>query len=691
MKQTVRQLFALITATVMLLSACKKGDIASNNNETTPTNASADIEALKAAGIPSDFNYATSKNIKLDVSILAPDNTPIKFIPVQIMSKPEEEGGIVLYKGLTDASGKLTGNVQIPAYYTQVTIDPKYLGVIRNAVVSIVNNQVSCTLGGSRGYSGNVIINNGRPSGGNNSMALRLGGAVISYIGTYNSQGKPDYLLPTNDVISATLLANINASLPERQPVPTYHPDYLTATAETNLNVTELSDVWFTFVTEGAGYMNSIGYYTYPTNQPPATVDDIDSIKIILPNASLSGSGGQLVSGNKVYLGRYPANVSIGFVLIANGWNGTGVGNGNWKVFSDDALNPGTTPANKRQTVLLWDDVQQLFLIGFEDILRENSGCDHDFNDCIFFVKSNPVTGISKENVNPMDRPVDTDRDGVNDTYDDFPTDPTRAYINYFPSANSMGTHTFEDNWPYMGDYDLNDLVVDYRYTTISNAQNQVIDLKAQYVLRASGAAFHNGFGVQLPFASSLVQSVSGSLVNNSDVVRLDANGCENGQSKAVIIPFDDAYTAMNTNSHFNTYNGTPYLTRDTITMQMKFTRPITQTELGTAPFNPFIIIDRTRGREAHMPGFAPTDKVNKNYFGTGADQSVPAQNRYYKTAENLPWGINFTEPVDYPAEGRTINTVYLNFVNWARSGGTSNTDWYKDVPNIVTSRLYRH
>lgn len=691
MNQTVRQLFALSISTALLFSSCKKGDVTSSNNETTPTNASADVETLKAAGIPSDFNYATSKNIKLDVSILAPDNTPIKFIPVQIMSKPEEEGGIILYKGLTDASGKLTGNFQLPAYYTQVTIDPKYLGVIRNAAVSVVNDQVSCTLGGSRGYSGNVIVNNGRPSSGNNGMALRLGGAVISYIGTYNNQGKPDYLLPTNDVISATLLSNINASLPERQPVPTYHPDYLTSTAETNLNVKELSDVWFTFVTEGAGYMNSIGYYTYPTNQPPATVDDIDSIKIILPNASLSGSGGQLVSGNKIYLGRYPANVSIGFVLIANGWNGTGVGNGNWKVFSDDALNPGSTPANKRQTVLLWDDAQQLFLIGFEDILRENGGCDHDFNDCIFFVKSNPVTGISKENVNPMDRPVDTDRDGVNDTYDDFPNDPTRAYINYFPSANSMGTHTFEDNWPYMGDYDLNDLVVDYRYTTIANAQNQVIDMKAQYVLRASGAAFHNGFGVQLPFASNLVQSVSGSLVNSSDVVSMGANGCENGQSKAVLIPFDDAYTAMNTNSHFNTYNGTPYLTRDTITMQLKFTRPITQTELGAAPFNPFIIIDRTRGREAHMPGFAPTDKVNKNYFGTGADKSVPAQNRYYKTAENLPWGINFTEPVDYPAEGRAINTVYLNFVNWARSGGTSNTDWYKDVPNIVSSRLYRH
>jgi hypothetical protein len=56
-------------------------------------------------------------------------------------------------------------------------------------------------------------------------------------------------LVTPNDVIQASFLENINASLPERMPVMTYHPDYLTSTAETNLHITALSDVWITFLT----------------------------------------------------------------------------------------------------------------------------------------------------------------------------------------------------------------------------------------------------------------------------------------------------------------------------------------------------------------------------------------------------------------------------------------------------------
>jgi LruC domain-containing protein len=625
---------------------------------------------------------------------LAPDNSPIKNIPVRILSKAEENGGVVLFKAFTDAAGKITGSFRLPAYYQQVVVDPRYLGILRNAVVSIVNNNLLCTIGGSTGYAGNVIpdaVLGGRPGIANGVIGQRPSGAVISYLGTYNSGGKPNYLEPVNDIISASFLANVNASLPESKPVQTYHPDYLTSNAETNLNIVELSDVWFTFVTEGAGYLNSMGYYTYPTGNPPATANDIDSIKIILPNASLSGSGGQLVSGNKVNIGRFAPGTSIGFVLIANGWNGSIVGNGYHRVYSNDAFNPGTTAANKRQTVLLYDNTQSLFLVGFEDQLRDSPGCDHDFNDCLFYIKSNPVTGISKINVNPIDIPIDTDGDGVNDIYDDFPTDPTRAYINYYPGEKSVGTHTFEDNWPNMGDYDMNDLVVDYRYKVISNALNRPVEMTAQYVLKASGASFKNGFGVQFPFASTLVKSTTGSLVNSSDVVSIGANGCENGQAKAVVIPFDDAYKAMNTTGYFiNTFVGKPHLTRDTISMNISFTRPLTIAEFGSAPFNPFIIINRTRGREAHMPGYAPTDKVDARYFKTGDDNTNAAQGIYYKTKTNLPWGINFLENFDYPAEGNMINSVYTKFIGWAQSNGVSSADWYKDAPNTINSKLYK-
>lgn len=676
---------------VSWMFACKKG-INSPTDNTDPNSNNPDVSTLQSLTIPASFNFETAREISLDITLKAPDNSPIGMVPVRILNKPEEAGGKVLYKGLTDANGKITGQLKLPAHYSQLIVDPRYLGIMRNATVQLVNDRITCTLGGSNGYAGNVIpdaLTNGRPGLGWN---LRPTSTVLSYMGTYNSSGKPNYLMATNDTISAGLLADINASLPERQPVPTYHPDYLTSTAKTNLEITALSDVWFTFVTEGAGYTNSIGYYVYNTGSAPSTASNIDSIHVILPNASLSGSGGSLVSGNRVYLGRFPAGKTIGFVLIANGWNGTSVGSGIHSVYSDDHLNSGSTAANRRQTVLLWDNSRSLFMIGFEDIQRESSGCDHDFNDAIFFVKSNPVTGISKTNVNPMDRPVDSDGDGVNDTYDDFPNDASKAYLNYYPSATEMGVHAFEDNWPYLGDYDVNDLVVGYRYKVISNAQNKPVEMTAKYVLQASGATFKNGFGVQFPFSSSLVQSATGSIVANSQVVSLGANGCENGQSKAVIIPFDDAFAAMNTSNGFiNTYIGAAYLTRDTITMNITFTRGLTLSEFGTAPFNPFIIINRTRGREAHLSGYPPTDLVDTRYFRTGADNTNTGQSRYYKTASGLPWGIGFSESFNYPAEGKAINTVYTNFVNWATSGGSSNANWYKDTANTVQSRVYHH
>jgi predicted PurR-regulated permease PerM len=38
---------------------------------------------------------------------------------------------------------------------------------------------------------------------------------VISYIGTFNSQGVPDYLEETDDIVSASFLARIDAAVPE--------------------------------------------------------------------------------------------------------------------------------------------------------------------------------------------------------------------------------------------------------------------------------------------------------------------------------------------------------------------------------------------------------------------------------------------------------------------------------------------
>jgi len=125
------------------------------------------------------------------------------------------------------------------------------------------------------------------------------------YMGDFSNgsnKGLPAYLEPEGDDLSQAFLNDVNASLPEHRPVPTYNPQYLTTGNELDVVVNETSNVWVTFVTEGAGYRNSLGVYVFDTDNPPSTVSEIDSIFVVLPNASIAGSGGQLYAGDKIKL-----------------------------------------------------------------------------------------------------------------------------------------------------------------------------------------------------------------------------------------------------------------------------------------------------------------------------------------------------------------------------------------------------
>jgi hypothetical protein len=223
--------------------------------------------------------------------------------------------------------------------------------------------------------------------------------AQFRYLGTYNGLGVPNYLEPINDVIPTAFLDNIAASLPERFPVPTYHPQYITTGTETEISLTAEADVWVTFVSEGAGYKNVLGFFTYMGTAPTARPAD-SNVTIIFPNVSASGSGGGLIAGNKVRLGTFPNGTKIGWVLIANGYNGSTVTQGNWKLYSNPMYNPEANTSLRYHSVLLNDAIYDKVVLGFEDIRRDNSGCDNDFNDAIFYISATPNTAINKSNLN---------------------------------------------------------------------------------------------------------------------------------------------------------------------------------------------------------------------------------------------------------------------------------------------------
>ncbi|WP_162618758.1 LruC domain-containing protein [Pedobacter yulinensis] len=664
--------------------------------------------------IPYNFNYLTTQRVSLNIRMLSNNNQPIAGALLTVIAGSDAQK--VLLKAVSNDQGEVKGVIDMPSYLDSLTIFPKYTGLL-SEVKAVVGGRsaLHITIGGTEGLSGDVLINTDDPgtpapaTAGKNDMSTSgIFGTDYGYPSPYTSAsnavlntseypfrlGRPRYLLATSDVIDASLLSYINASLPEGQPLTETHPEYLLSTAQPNIVVTQNNtEVFVTFVSEGADYKNTLGWYSYPTSTPPTSATGssllgaIDRITMVFPNASAFGSGGGLKPGNKVSLGRFSAGTTIAFVLFQDAWNtSAGVETGGTKFYTDARFNPESTAALRRHSVQLYDAEHELFVFGFEDINR-TSASDNDFNDLVVYASAGPVTGLSKANVAAIDTRVDSDGDGVDDAVDEFPDDATRAYTTYYPSATGWATLAFEDNWPNTGDYDVNDLVVNYRYRYVSNAGNNVVELTGYYQPVAAGADFRNGFGVQLPVAPAAVSSVTGQLLQNS-YIALAANGVEAGQSRAVIIPFDSHENLLRNadgSPQVNTNLAKPRASGGLATVVVQFATPVAQSSLAASAFNPFLISNRRRGYEVHLPNYAPTDKANKTLLRTGADNSLPTSGRYYLDVNNSPWALNFPDAFSYPVETKSISSAYLYFLNWARSGGTQYTDWY-----INTAAGYR-
>lgn len=640
-----------------------------------------------------DFDFNTTSGISLDVSLTGNDGSPFKGVKVSVYEVVNDEAGKKLFTAVTNSSGQIRQEMNLPSYYEQVLIETNFIGIPNQVIVPIQNNSILFDYKDGQLVSATAGESNSSSQGAVANQTTNINGVTFNYMDAFSRPlGVPANLEPQRDVISSTLLAYINASLPESQPVPTYHPTYLAGGKKTTLDIIDLADVWLTFVHEGAGWKNAIGYYTYSTDTPPQSLDDISTINIVFPNLSYQGSGGGLKSGDKVNLGRFEPGTSIGIVLLANGWDTYSSEGYYYLIFADNNLNPESDPSLRQHNVLLWDEENELFLLGFEDINREERGCDQDFNDAIMFVTSNPVNAISIENVSPVDKPgtLDTDGDGINDILDEFPNDPEKAYTSYYPSSTSFGSFAFEDNWPDYGDYDFNDLVVDYQFKHYLNADNQVVAMDSKFKIRAIGAGFRNGFGFATNLLPSDVVSSTGHVVNSS-IIKLNNNGTEQGQENAVFIVSNSVHDLFDYSGFVNTDEGNVQLDPAEVTLNTVFNSPKSYAQLGNAPYNPFIIVSQDRGREVHLPGYAPTNLVNTEYFGSMDDNSNVTKGIYYTSKTDLPWAIHLPESFDYPKEKSDIRQGHLRFKEWAQSFGYTYMDWYRNQTGYRnTSKLYK-
>ena len=281
----------------------------------------------------------------------------------------------------------------------------------------------------------------------------------------------------------------------------------------------------------------------------------------------------------------------------------------------------------------------------------------------------------------------DSDGDGVSDSEDDFPNDDKLAYSIKYPTTG-YGTYIFEDLWPYTGDYDFNDLVLNYQYTYILNAENQVVTLSCDFKVKAVGGSYKNGFGLELNTISNSIESVTGNY-NTKSYISYNSNGTEANQSKAVIIVFDNIFDVIQHPGGLgiNTTPGNTYVDPVEFKVDINMKTPF---DFATASINPFLIVNQDRNWEIHLAGYSPTNLVNTSMFGTGQDNSLISG--YYKSKDNLPWGLDIPIDFDYAIEKADITQAYLKFAQWVESNGTQYQDWYLDKSGYRNSaKIYSH
>ena len=281
------------------------------------------------------------------------------------------------------------------------------------------------------------------------------------------------------------------------------------------------------------------------------------------------------------------------------------------------------------------------------------------------------------DNYNNMNNP-DSDGDGVFDEFDDYPEDATKAFNEFYPGVNQYGTIAFEDYWPQKGDYDLNDMVIDYNMLQILNADNDVVEIEGEIILRAVGAGFQNGFYIQLPFAADQILSYG------------DYN-LESDANLAVLEIFHNTFDLLDngSNTFINTDPDESYTEPYHLNFEIILVSPISSEEFNhLPPYNPFITVNGNRGREVHLAGYPPTSLADLSLFNTEDDNSDFNAGRYYKNANNLPWAVHLPSQWDYPIEKNEISWAYINFAEWAESGGTSMQNWYENISEN-TNQIY--
>lgn len=209
-------------------------------------------------------------------------------------------------------------------------------------------------------------------------------------IGDWDKEGVPSYLCERASPVSQSLSDNFFSEFIFRDNIIARHPEWFETDVITDLHIQEDTDITIAFFHEGAGMLNTFGYYAYSGITPPQTADEIQNFTVLFPNTSYASKGGGLLRGDKICLNGIEAGTTLGFFLVANGFKGKVLTKGHYIQHTTTSFNTRHPKGMEQNSLLLYDEGSDTIILTFENIRRP--GGDKDFEDAVFLISlSNPA------------------------------------------------------------------------------------------------------------------------------------------------------------------------------------------------------------------------------------------------------------------------------------------------------------
>ena len=697
----------LLTLMSVMMFSCKDKDLYDPNA----------VKPGEEQKVANTFDFSTVQDVMLTVDYSAFNTHGPVFFSIYhenpFVGEGEDEhldeNIKPIYEDYTDKSGRFNQTVELPAYAKHLYVVTGNFFVTERLMETDVQNggaKATAKSAGTRAASRAVTRRGAQTNDVSKMPQLsfnvddngnKIGERVYqdwqTPLGTWDDRsGAPSYLIDKSKVdqelifsdedmegLYATVSQVLNANKACRKSYRDHE----------DLALDKASEVTITMLGGSTCWNSSLGYYYYEVGKEPTDTKDLNII-MLFPNTQ-DGNWTRFDSRKNDYNGNigvnrgdaiqlmyypniadgdlsvvsnvFPANTKIGFILKSHGWGMQG----------EDYVIKGFAENDRKYNVwgastpgLSYCKVPA----GFENKKSpyQYPNPDGDSRSAKFAYKT--VDGGKYAIVSFEDACNDEDYDDVI-----FALKPIDAF-KPLPEIESdrvvtEGVYAFEDLWPAQGDYDMNDVVVDFKHEREMTRNNTTENFKTIYQ-----TFYLTTYENYVTLVSGLALKLNTKKKPTSIVMKKIASGSDDEET----VTFENDGSIYYLTNDVKAELGTTYI------LELFYKDGVGKDDLASV--EPFIFRKEANDQEweVHIPYEVPTAKMDFSYFGKGDDASKVNDNIFFVRSGNYPFafylaGVNidaFKDTILLRAnESKMIDKLYPDFLDWSLSKGTEKPQWY--------------